>query len=165
MCRVLTIAAAPTNGNRHTGPVGALVLLAVTVAGGPVLVVLAFVATRALVRGGGRPAVAGAALAVVLLTLAAYLALGLGTASAYPDMRCSDHLPPGFGEGSWTQGSGVWPPGLECRFLSSDGVESTYRDGFDVVWVAVAMTSVFAAAMGLVVVTVRYREGTVHFSS
>ena len=165
MCRVLTIAGVLSFGNRHTGQVETLALLAVTVVGGPVLVVLAFVATRALVSGGGRPAVAGAALALVLLTLAAYLALGLGGASAYPDMRCADHLPPGFGAGSWTQGSGLWPPGLECRFRSSDGMESTYRDGFDVVWVAVAMTSAFAAAMGLAVVTVRYREGTVHFSS
>ena len=42
---------------------------------------------------------------------------------------------------------------------------ATYRDGFDLVWVAVAMTAVFAATTGVLVVGSGYREGTVHFSS
>ena len=68
MCRVLTIAAAPANGNRHTGPVGALrfgflvfVVLGVIVGVPSVLVVLTFVTTRALVRGRRRRMVAAAA--------------------------------------------------------------------------------------------------------
>ena len=171
MCRVLTIAAAPANGNRHTGPVGALrfgflvfVVLGVIVGVPSVLVVLTFFTTRALVRGRRRRMVAAAALAATLLALATYLALGMAGVTSYSDTACSRYTPPGFDEGSRTQSAGLWPPGLRCRFESGSGV-ATYQDDFDVVWVAVAMTSVFAATMGLVVVTVRYREGTVHFSS
>ena len=97
------------------------------------------------------------------MALAAWLALGLGGASAYPDQRCADHIPPGFGSGSWTQGAGHWPPGLECHFLSSSGEASTYREGFDIVWVAVAITAVFASTLTLAFVW--HREGIVHLPS
>lgn len=141
-----------------------LVVLGLVLAVGPVLVVLTFVTTRALVRSPGRRGWAAAGLAATLVALAAYLALGFGGARTYSDSACSRYTPPGFDEGFRTQGAGLWPPGLRCRFESQSGV-ATYQDDFDVVWVAVAMTAVFAATMALMVVTVRYREGTVHFSS
>ncbi len=154
MCRVLTIARGPAFGNRQTGPVGfmiVVVLLTAILAAGPVLLILTFVATRALVRGERRRRRAAAGLAAVLLTLAAYLATGTGGANAYSDTACTLHLPPGFGEGtSITQGAGIWPPGLRCRFESTAGV-ATYQAGFDVVWVAAAMTAVVGAAMGVAV--------------
>jgi len=142
--------------------VGTLLLLAVALVGGPALVVLTFLTTRALVGGGGRRAGAAAGLAVVLVALGAYVALGLGGARAYPDTACARHRPPAFGEGSSTvQSAGLWPPGLQCRFESRAGV-ATYRDGF-LIWVAVAMTAVFAATMGLVVAGYRRGDEIVHF--
>jgi len=137
--------------------VGTLVLLAALVAAGPALVMLAFLAVRALVRGHGRRAGAGIVLATTLIALAYWLALAFGGARNYSDTACFRHAPPGFDEGdsAW-QDTGLWPPGLRCRFESSAGVATTYRDGFDGLWVAVAMTAVVAASMGVLVVGTAY---------
>jgi hypothetical protein len=140
---VLTIAGVPTYGNRHTGCLsGSTVLLLALLAAGPVLVVLAFLAVRSLVRGGGRRSAAG--VAAVLLALTAYGALGFGGMEAYSDSACSTHTRPGY-EGTLIKGTGLWPPGLECRYGSGD----TYRSGFDAVWKGLATTALLASTMTL----------------
>ena len=123
---------------------------------GAALVVLTFVTTRAVVRGR-RKGAAAVGLAVLLTVVAAGLALTFGGATAYPDMACARHRPPGFEKGSsWTQGAGLWPPSLRCRFENPRGQVATYQAGFDVVWAALAFTAVFAAGMGVLVASAPY---------
>jgi hypothetical protein len=129
-------------------------VLGLVLAVGASLVVLTFVTARRLVRGRRR-ATAAAGLAVVLSVVAAALALTFGGAPAYSGTACLRHAPEWFGEGSWTQGTGLWPPGLRCTF-EWRGQVGTYEDGFDALWVAVAFTAVFGASMGVLVASAPY---------
>jgi hypothetical protein len=117
------------------------------------LTVAVFVTSRALVSGERR-ALAGLGLGVALVVVAYGLAAFFGGANAFSDTSCifeyrgSRNL-----EGATiVQSSGFWPPGLRCRYEFGDGEVTTYSDGFEIVWVATAMTAVFGAAMGVVVV-------------
>ena len=121
-------------------------------AAGPLLVALAYLAIRALVRSRSHRGRAGAGVASALLALAAYGAVGFGGLEAYPDGACSRHVPKGFGNGTFIKGTGWWPPGLECRFYGPAGQRHTYRSGFDAVWRGAATTALMATTMALGVV-------------
>ena len=128
-------------------------VLAVAIPAG--LTVVVFLSARALVVPGGRSRLAGLGLGAALATVAVGLALFFGAVDAYSDTQC-----PSAYTGtrnlevatSIEQSSGFWPPGLRCRYEFADGLIETYRPDFDAVWVAVAMTAVFGAAMGVIVV-------------
>ena len=117
------------------------------------LTVIVFVSTRAWVAGERR-LLAGLGLACALTVVAYGLAFFFGGAKAFSDTRCSLGYSGGRNlEGAIiVQSAGFWPPGLRCRYEFGDGAVTTYSDGFEIVWVATAMTAVFGAAMGVVVV-------------
>ena len=121
-------------------------------AAGPVLVALTFLVIRSFVRSGGHRARAGAGAAAAVLALSVYGALGFGGLEAYSDSACSRYVPNGFGDGTYVKGTGLWPPGLECRFYGPAGQRSTHRSGFDAVWQGAAATGVISTTMALGVV-------------
>ena len=130
-----------------------VVLAAAVIAVPAGLTVVTFLTTRALV-GGQRRARAGLALAATLVVVAYGLASTFGGLSSFSDTRCLSQYRGGRNlEGaSVEQSTGSWPPGLRCRYAFGDGEVSTYRGGVEGVWVATAMTAVFGAAMGVIVV-------------
>ncbi len=125
-----------------------LVIGLLTVTAG--LTVLVFVATRALVRGDRR-ALSALVLLAGLLVVAAGLAV-LFTGPPSLDPRCSSTYPGdrNLERATIVESTGLWPPGLRCRYEFPDGGVDAYRPSFDGVWVAAAMTAVFGAAMGVV---------------
>lgn len=129
-----------------------VLIIAVAIAVPIGLTVAVFVTTRAWVAGERRM-LAGLGLACALTVVACGLVFFLGGARAFSDTRCSL----GYSgdrnlEGAIiVQSTGLWPPGLRCRYEFGDGEVTTYRDGFEIVWVATAMTAVFGAAMGVAV--------------
>ena len=130
-----------------------VVLAAVAIAVPAGLTVVAFLTTRALVVGRRR-ALAGLALAATLIVVAYGLASTFGGLGSFSDTRCLSQYSGGRNlvGASVEQSTGSWPPGLRCRYVFGDGEVSTYREGFEGVWVATAMTAVFGAAMGVIVV-------------
>ena len=136
-----------------------VVIIAVAIAVPIGLTVAVFVTTRALV-GGERRALAGLGLGVALLVVAYWLAAFFGGASAFSDARCTSEYRGSRNPERATamQSTGLWPPGLRCRFEFPDGEVATYRDGFEGVWVAAAMTAVFGAAMGVMVVARQFSK-------
>jgi hypothetical protein len=123
------------------------------------LTVLAFITARAVVTPDGPRVLAGLGLAAILFVVFSGLAV-LFTGGVSLDPQCTSV----YGgtrnlEGAMIeQSSGLWPPGLQCRFEFSDGEVATYRDSFDGVWVATAMTAAFGAAMGVVVVARQFSK-------
>ena len=136
-----------------------VVIVAVAVAVPIGLSVAVFVTTRALVAGERR-ALAGLGLGVALLVAAYGLASFFGGISAFSDTRCASeyHGARNLEGASILQSAGAWPPGLRCRYEFRDGDVTAYRAGFDGVWVATAMTAVFGAAMGVVVVARQFSK-------
>ena len=136
-----------------------VVIIAVAIAVPIGLTVAVFVTTRASVNGERR-ALAGLGLGVALLVVAYGLASLFGGANAFSDTWCTfEYRGSRNLEGATiVQSTGFWPPGLRCRYEFRDGVVTTYRAGFDGVWVAIAMTAVFGAAMGVLVVARRFSK-------
>ena len=116
------------------------------------LAVLVFLTTRALVRAERR-LLAGLGLAASLFVVVAGLAV-LFTGPLALDARCSSVYAGGrnLERATIVESSGLWPPGLRCRYEFLEGGVETYRPDFDGVWLATAMTAVFGAAMGVMVV-------------
>jgi hypothetical protein len=131
-----------------------VMLFAVAVAIPMGLTVVVFLTARALVVPSGRRRLAGLGLGAALAAVAVGLALFFGAVDAFPDTQCPSAYrgTRNLEAASIEQSSGFWPPGLRCRYEFADGLIETYRPDFDAVWVAAAMTAVFGAAMGVVVV-------------
>lgn len=136
-----------------------LVILVVLIAVPAGLTVLVFGTTRALV-GGQRRVLAGLGLGAALLVVAYGVASVFGGASAFSDTRCVSDYRGGrnLERGTVEQSTGLWPPGLRCRYEFGDGQVETSREGFDVVWVATAITAVFGASMGVTVVARQFSK-------
>ena len=130
-----------------------MVIAVVAVAVPAGLTVAVFLTTRALVAGERRR-LAGLGLACALAVVAYGLASFFGGVNSFSSTRCSSEYRGGRNlEGaSIEQSTGAWPPALMCRYDFRDGEVTTYREGFEGVWVATAMTAMFGAAMGVVVV-------------
>lgn len=136
-----------------------VLIVAVLLAVPAVLTVLAFITARAVVAPDGPRALAGLGLAAVLFVVFSGMAV-LFTGGASLDPRCTSEYRGvrNLEEAMIVQSTGLWPPGLRCRFEFADGEVATYRDSFDGVWVAAAMTAVFGAAMGVVVVARQFSK-------
>ena len=118
------------------------------------LTVLAFVTARAMVAPEGPRVLAGVVLAGVLVVVFSGLTV-LFTGGATFEQQCISRYngTRNLETALIVESTGLWPPGVRCRFEFPDGEVATYRDGFAGVWVAAAMTTVFGAAMGVLVVT------------
>ena len=117
------------------------------------LTVLAFITARAVVAPDGPRALAGLGLAAVLFVVFSGMAV-LFTGGASLDPQCTSVYggTRNLEEAMIEESTGLWPPGLRCRFEFPDGAVATYSDSFEGVWLATAMTAVFGATMGVVVV-------------
>ena len=137
-----------------------LVLVVAALLGIPAgLTVLAFVTARAVVAPEGPRVLAGVLLAGVLLVVFSGLTV-LFTGGATFEQQCTSRYSGtrNLETALIVESTGLWPPGVRCRFEFPDGEVTTYRDSFDGVWVAAAMTTVFGAAMGLIVVARQFSK-------